>query len=166
MKTSAAALALLAALALAGCAPTAPEATPEPAASAPGTCTGVEVVVDFGVLDAPSVNECVDAGPAPAALDAAGVTTEGTVDWGDQVVCRVNDRPAADETVEVDGQEPFVEACQSMPAATAYWSLWVKLSADGEWEYAQEGLSTLELEPGQSVGLVYTTGTESTPPGS
>ncbi|MFZ2964287.1 MAG: hypothetical protein WA006_06350 [Rhodoglobus sp.] len=164
MKTSAAALALLAAIALAGCAPTAPEPTPAPAES--GACAGVEVVVDFGVLDAPSIDECVDAGPAADAVADAGVTTEGTVDWGDQIVCRVNDRPAADETVEVEGQEPFVEACQSMPAATAYWSLWVKLSADGEWEYAQEGLSTLELEPGQAVGLVYTTGTESTPPGS
>jgi hypothetical protein len=159
-----AALALLAALALAGCASAAPLATPTPAA--PDACAGVEVVVDFGVLDAPSIDECVDAGPAVDTVADAGVTTEGTVDWGDQIVCRVDGRPAADETVEVDGAEPFVEACQSMPAATAYWALWVKLSADGEWEYAQEGLSTLQLEPGQSVGLVYTTGTESTPPSS
>lgn len=166
MKTPAAAILLISALALAGCVPTAPEATPAPAESSSDACAGVEVVVDFGVLDAPSVDECADAGPAADAVEAAGVTTEGTVDWGDQIVCRVNDRPAADETVEVEGAEPFVEACQSMPAATAYWSLWVKLSAGGEWEYAQEGLSTLELEPGQSVGLVYTTGTESTPPGS
>jgi hypothetical protein len=164
MKTSAVALALLAALALAGCAQTTPQATPEPAAA--DACAGVEVVVDFGVLDAPPVNACVDAGPAVNAVADAGVTTEGTVDWGDQIVCRVDGRPAADETVEVEGAEPFVEACQSMPAATAYWSLWVKPSTDGEWEYAQEGLSTLKLEPGQSVGLVYTTGTESTPPSS
>lgn len=165
MKISVAAAVLLAALTLAGCAPTAPEAAPEPVESAAG-CAGVEVVVDFGVLDAPSVNECVDAGAAADAVADAGVTTEGTVDWGNQIVCRVDGRPAADETVEVEGAEPFVEACQSMPAATAYWALWVKLAADDEWEYAQEGLSTLQLEPGQSVGLVYTTGTESTPPSS
>ncbi|MDF1477506.1 hypothetical protein PYV02_00245 [Leifsonia sp. H3M29-4] len=164
MKTSLAAIALLAALALSGCATTAPEAAPSP--SATDECAGVQVVVDFGVLDAPSVNACVDAGAAADAVADAGITTEGTVDWGDQIVCRVDGRPAADETVEVDGAEPFVEACQSMPAATAYWALWVKLAADAEWEYAQEGLSTLQLDAGQSVGLVYTTGTESTPPSS
>ena len=162
MKTPAA-LALLAALALAGCAQATPDVAPTPVAS--DACGGVEVVVDFGLLDAPSVNECVDAGPAVNAMADAGVTTEGTVDWGDQIVCRVDGRPAADETVEVEGAEPFIEACQSMPAAIAYWALWVKSAADAEWEYAQEGLATLELEAGQSVGLVYTTGTESTPPG-
>jgi hypothetical protein len=51
-----------------------------------------------------------------------------------------------------------------MPVATAYWALWVKNSPDGEWEYALEGVGTLELEAGQSVGLVYTAGLESVPP--
>jgi hypothetical protein len=164
VKSSPLAVVLLAVLALAGC--TAPAPSPEPATE-PGTdsCAAVTVVVDFGVLEAPAVHECVEADPATAALDAAGVATEGTVDWGDQVVCRVNERPGEDETVTVDGQEPFIEACQSMPAATAYWALWVKTAADAEWEYAQEGLATLQLQAGQSVGLVYTTGSDSTPPG-
>ena len=88
MKTSLAAVALLAALALAGCAPTAQETAPTPTAS--DACAGVEVVVDFGVLDAPSVNACVDAGPAVDAVADADITTEGTVEWGDQIVCRVD----------------------------------------------------------------------------
>ena len=165
MKSTLAALPLLALLALSGCAASAPAAIATPAASAT-SCAGVQVVVDFGVLAAPSVKGCGGAGPAAAAVAAAGVRTEGTVDWGDQVVCRVNGRPAPGETVTVPGQAAFVEACQSMPAATAYWALWVKSSPDAQWEYAQEGLGTLQVSAGESVGLVYTAGTESTPPGN
>jgi hypothetical protein len=53
-----------------------------------------------------------------------------------------------------------------MPPAYAYWALWVKATPDADWAYAQEGIGTLEVEPGQSVGLVYTTGTETPTPGS
>ena len=169
VKLTLAALPLLAALALSGCAAVAPAATPTPTASptaeaSSGPCAEVTIVVDFGVLDAPSIEACATAGPAADAVNDADIATEGTVDFGDQVVCRVNDRPAADETVVVEGQPSFVESCQSMPAATAYWALWVKASPDAEWEYAQEGLGTLALKSGESVGLVYTAGTESTPP--
>lgn len=132
-------------------------------------CAGVTVVVDFGTLDADSVTECVDTTEAIAAsesLATTGVTTEGSVDYGDAIVCRVNDRPAADETVEVEGQESFTETCASMPPAYAYWALWLKATPDADWDYAPEGLGTLEVEPGQSVGLVYTTGTETPTPGS
>jgi hypothetical protein len=176
--TALATLTLVGALALSGCAADVPETDTTPAASATataapadGSCTGVSVVVDFGALDAPEITDCVDTGTvdtiaAGTALETAGVATEGTVEWGDQVVCRVNDRPAADETIEVGGETPFTESCESMPAAAAYWALWVKPSADADWEYAQEGLGSLELEPGQSVGLVFTTGTETPTPGS
>ncbi|CAN5184587.1 hypothetical protein BH11ACT4_BH11ACT4_25520 [soil metagenome] len=171
MNRSLALFPLLVVLALAGCAAVGQAATPTPAATAGAgtTCaddTGVSVVVDFGVLAAPSIDACVDAGPAADALKAAGISTEGTVAYGDQVVCRVDDRPGPNETVTVAGQAPFVEACQSMPAATAYWALWVKNSRSGEWEYAQEGLGTLQVKDGQSLGLVYTAGTDSTPPSS
>jgi hypothetical protein len=67
------------------------------------------------------------------------------------VICRVDDQPA-----------PDVESCDTLPA-DAYWALWVK-DADGEWGYAEEGVATLQLEAGQSVGLVYTEGTDSVPP--
>ncbi|SEN78584.1 hypothetical protein E3O25_14000 [Cryobacterium sp. TMT1-3] len=166
------ALVLLAALS--GCATTATGAGAGSSASAttaasPADCTGVTVVVDFGTLDADTVTDCVAATEAIAAsesLATIGVTTEGSVEYGDQIVCRVNDRPAADETVVVEGQESFTETCSSMPPAYAYWALWVKASPDADWDYAMEGLGTLEVEPGQSVGLVYTTGTETPTPGS
>lgn len=172
--TALATLTLVGALALSGCATGVPETGTTPAAtSAPadGACAGVSVIVDFGALDAPEITDCVDTGAADTiaastVMETAGVATEGTVEWGDQVVCRVNDRPAADETIEVAGEAPFTESCESMPAAAAYWALWVKPTADADWEYAQEGLGSLELEPGQSVGLVFTTGTETPTPGS
>ncbi|MBB5640711.1 hypothetical protein [Cryobacterium roopkundense] len=66
----------------------------------------------------------------------------------------------------MEGEESFTESCDSMPPAYAYWSLWVKSSADADWEYAQEGLGTLQLAPGASVGLRYTTGTDTPTPGS
>ncbi|MDJ0349723.1 hypothetical protein [Cryobacterium sp. PH29-G1] len=170
------ALVLLAALS--GCATTDTGAGSTASATATATadaeasaddCAGVSVVVDFGTLDADTVTECVDATQpiaATAALATTGVTTEGSVEYGDQIVCRVNDRPAADETIEVEGQPAFTESCASMPPAYAYWALWVKASPDADWDYAQEGLGTLETQPGQSVGLVYTTGTEAPTPGS
>jgi hypothetical protein len=168
--------AVLGALLLSGCAagsPTSPAS--EPAATSTSTdaasspddgCAGVTVVADFGILDAPAVDVCVDSDKAILASEAiatAGVTTEGNADYGDAVVCRVDGRPAADETVTVDGQEPFIEPCSSMSPAYAFWALWVKPAADAEWGFAMEGLATLKAEPGQSIGLVYTTGTGTDP---
>ncbi|CAN5215766.1 hypothetical protein BH09ACT5_BH09ACT5_06540 [soil metagenome] len=155
---------LVVVLALAGCASSAPSSTPEPEASAsPGVCEQVTVVVDFGPLDRPALEACAGAGVAADVLEEAGITTEGTADYGDQVVCRVNDEPAPDETVAIEGQAPFVESCASLSSA-AYWGLWIKTAPDAEWEFAQEGVTTQELADGQSFGLVYTPGTESNPP--
>lgn len=140
----------LGAFALSGCA-----AASSPTPSDTSAACEVAVVVNFGPLDEPSVDGCAAAGPATDVLAAAGVTTEGTVDYGDQVVCRVNGQPSPDEEVVLEGEEPFVETCQTLNDF-AYWALWVKTAADADWEYAQEGVATLELAPGQSVGLVYT----------
>ncbi|TFD54009.1 hypothetical protein E3T55_04805 [Cryobacterium frigoriphilum] len=175
------ALALIAALALSGCAQPAPSTAPltstaesntaesSTAESSTADCSGVSVVVDFGTLKADPLTECVDADGALAAsavMQTAGISTEGTVEYGDQIVCRVNDRPAADETVEVAGEASFTESCASMPAAYAYWALWVKSTPDADWAYAQEGLGSLQTAPGETLGLVYTTGTETPTPGS
>src|SRR5690606_10435667 len=110
----------LLALALAGCTGAVPETNPTDS----DVACDVTVVVDFGVLDESSIEAGGPAGPAQDVLADAGVATEGTVDYGDQIVCRVNDRPATDETVTVEGAAPFTEPCLSMPVATAYWALW------------------------------------------
>jgi len=91
-------------------------------------------------------------GVALETLKAAKVATQGSGDYGDQVVCRVDNHPTVAE-----------ESCAKLPSA-AYWALWVKSSPDAKWAYAQEGVATLKLTPGESVGLVYTHGTDSTPP--
>ncbi len=119
---------------------------------------GITVAVDASALeDGDSKAWCIDTDETLAAADAltlVNVTTEGTDEYGDQVVCRVNGVPAEDLALPAADGSDYFETCESMPAANAYWSLWVK-PAGGEWGYAEEGLSTLELEPGESLELLF-----------
>ncbi|BCW77493.1 hypothetical protein NicSoilB11_38180 [Arthrobacter sp. NicSoilB11] len=156
-------------LTLAGC--STPAAT-QPRASAPassasasaasttaGPCAGVKVIVDSGALKqaAADTSTCVSVdGPTVASkvLDEAKVKTEGTTQYPNEIVCRVNGVPAADFDIKhKDGT--YREECKGMPAAFAYWGLWVK-PASGEWAYAQEGLATLKVSPGESLELLFT----------
>jgi hypothetical protein len=129
-------------LALAGCAGTGhagatPSASTSASASASaGPCAEVTVIVDFGTFDSPAIRACGTAGVALDTLKAAKVSTEGSGDYGDAVVCRVDNHPT-----------PAEESCAKLPS-DAYWALWVKSSADGKWEYAQEGVATLKLTAG------------------
>lgn len=117
------------------------------------------VVVDASALEEdPAQERCVITEEpliAAEALTLAGVETEGTVEYGDQVVCRVDGVPAEDTAIPAADGSDYFETCQAMPAAFAYWSVWLK-TAGGEWGYAQEGLSTLELQPGDAVELLFT----------
>jgi len=132
---------------------------------------GVTVVVDASALgDADDVSNtwCVSADDTTVAADAftaTGVTTEGTDQYGDQVVCRVNGLPAEDQAIPAADGSDYFEKCETMPAAFAYWSLWVK-PAGGEWNYAQEGLATQPLEPGDAVELLFTLNGEPAAPAS
>jgi hypothetical protein len=141
-------------------------------AAATGECTGgegVSVVVDSSALEDGGVEQwCVPADETLVAADAlagAGVETEGTEEYGDQVVCRVDGVPAEDTVIPAEDGSEYFEACEAMPAAHAYWSLWVK-PAGGEWGYAQEGLPTLRLEPGDAVELLFTLNGEPATPTS
>lgn len=138
-------------------APTPTATASSSAASEP--CAGVKVIVDSGALKqaAADTSVCVPVdAPTPASkvLDEAKVKTEGTAEYPKELVCRVNGVPAADLDIAHKGGT-YREACSKMPAAFAYWALWVK-PASGEWAYAQEGLSTLKVSPGQSLELLYT----------
>ena len=151
---------LVAALALAGCA--SGSGAPSPTATRSASCA-VSVVVDFGVLGKSAIKKCAAAGAASAVLASAGIQTKGTDDYGNKVVCRVNDEPSPTESVTIPGQAPFVESCHTLNSV-AYWALWVKPKAGAKWAYATKGVDSLQLTKGQSVGLVYTAGTDSTPP--
>lgn len=136
----------------------APTATAS-SSSASEPCAGVKVIVDSGALKqaAADTSVCVPVdAPTPASkvLDEAKVKTEGTAEYPKELVCRVNGVPAADLDIAHKGGT-YREKCSKMPAAFAYWALWVK-PASGDWAYAQEGLSTLKVSPGQSLELLYT----------
>ena len=152
---------------LAACsAPANQPAASEPASSAAsspsasdGPCSGVKVIVDSGSLKQAAADKsvCVPveaATPASKVLAEADIKTVGTEQYPNELVCRVNGVPAADFDITHKGGT-YREECKGMPAAFAYWSLWTK-PASGEWAYAQEGLATLKVNPGESLELLYT----------
>jgi hypothetical protein len=125
--------------------------------------------VQFGLLGASEIDACAKTSTAITAADAlkaVKVTTEGTQKYGNGVVCRVNGEPSASKPIEVPGHDAYTEKCQDMPAAFAYWAVWVRDSAAGQWDYAQNGVDTEQLQPGQTLGLKFSTGTDTTPPSS
>ncbi|MFT4260399.1 hypothetical protein [Microbacterium sp.] len=164
------------AFALGGCASAAPApASPsESASSAPAddvACAGVTVVIDTGdleVTDDPSDEVCVETEETILGTDAiaaAGFTTEGTATYPEDVVCRVDGVPSAETELTGDDGAPYHEACANMPPAAAYWGLWVK-PVGGVWDYAQTSLPTLQLNPGDSVQLLFTVNGEPAAPAS
>ncbi|MET4156629.1 hypothetical protein [Agromyces sp. PvR057] len=180
-RALAATAALLLTLTLAACAPSdgAPTESPTESASASteagadgdgDACAGVEVVVELSAAieldESPAGVTCIEADAPIAASDAvaeAGLTTEGTEEYGDQVVCRVDGVPAEDFAITAPDGTDYFETCASMPAAFAYWSLWTQ-PVDGEWGYAQEGLATLQVQPGERLALLFTVNDEPAAP--
>lgn len=143
-------------------------ATASATATATGTapsevepCDGVSVIVDFGALDAPGVRGCapVESRDSVSGLDAlvaAGVSIEGTAQWGTAFVCRVDGRPGAEEDIVLPDGQLVRESCARTPSQQAYWSLW---HADqSEWRYATTGIGDLDLAAGDTLALVFTTG--------
>jgi hypothetical protein len=133
-----------------------------------GDCDGVVVEVNFGTMQAEQISSCIafegDEILAKDALTQAAVEIEGTVTYPDQIVCRVNGLPSATEPLEIEGQEPHLEACADMPPEFAYWALWVKSDEVSQWEYATEGAATLKLSRGQAVGLAFASGDQAPTP--
>jgi hypothetical protein len=165
MRTFSAVFVLTTVIALSGC------QSPSEGQFSQGTpedCSGVVLEVNYGVLSAERAVGCVeftdDTALAKDILAFAGFATEGTGTYGDQIVCRVNGLPSATEAFQVEGQEPHLESCADMPPAFAYWALWVKADQGSPWAYAEEGVGTLMVEQGSSLGLVFSTGGETPTP--
>lgn len=150
------ALISIALVTLTGCAPE-EVYTGDTAYIVSGQCAGVEVAVNYGGL-AKRSSYCVEVSEPTAAsevLRLAKIEVEGTDSYPDQIVCRVNGLPSESEAIDIPGSEPHLETCEDMPPEFAYWALWVKGDSMQEWEYASEGIGTLVLEPGSSIGLAF-----------
>lgn len=118
----------------------------------------MQVIVDSGALkqDAADTSTCVDISEptlASAVLSDADVEIEGTAKYPTSFACRVNGVPAEDFDIKHKGGT-IREACDDKNTVS-YWALWVKPAA-GTWGYAQEGLDSLKLNPGESLELLYT----------
>lgn len=126
----------------------------------PGYCPdddGVTVVVDFGDLGDDVIVRCAPGDEDRNGLEAlqdAGFDIEGVQRYGASVACRIEGRPAPDESLDVAGQDGYREACVDMPPASAYWSYW---SADdgGDWAYSQWGLKSRDAIEGGFEGWSY-----------
>jgi hypothetical protein len=113
----------------------------------------VNVYVDYGTLDNKSKHTtCIgvhDKSDALTILKKANYKIQGTIKYGDAVVCRVNNLP-----------DPSVETCETMPPADAYWAVIVKKKQVvpfpiNEWGWAQKGINETYLYAGDSIGLVW-----------
>ncbi|MEY4458621.1 MAG: hypothetical protein RIS25_1214 [Actinomycetota bacterium] len=149
------------ALTLAGCQSGAPTAV-ETNITTPTVCAGVEIVIDYDLLGANRVEECVaiaegDTITASEALGELGITTEGTADYGDAVICRIDGQPSATEEFTVEGEDPYLETCATMPPAFAYWAMWISTPDAPEWAYAMEGVTTQLVGPGDALGFMFST---------
>jgi hypothetical protein len=112
----------------------------------------VNVYVDFASLEEGKIEKCVPVTGRTTALDileSSGIKIEGTNRWGLAVVCRVNGLPDATR-----------EACDVMPPENAFWAFIYKNKTGAtnlfpKWGWAQEGVSTVYFNPGDSIGLVF-----------
>lgn len=140
-----------------------------------GYCTNdsdVTVVVDFSQLDHPNdgrpdygiVVRCAAApvSSGVTALQQVGFPPEGTTQFGLAYICRVAGRPAADETLIVDGK-PYTEQCQQTPPASAYWGYWTAPNA-GDWTYSSTGAGSHHPIAGGFEGWSFALNGKSVPP--
>jgi hypothetical protein len=116
----------------------------------------VNVYVDYGPLDNNSkVTKCVPVSGKTNALDvlaSANLSTQGTQQYGNAILCRLNGLPIESE-----------ETCEGMPPAESYWAVLVKehrlitlpFDTGAVWGWAQTGINEVYLNPGDSLGLVF-----------
>ena len=113
----------------------------------------INLYVDYG-NNSTVEKKCVSASGKVNSLDLLkthGYNIEGTVKYGNSVVCRVNNFP-----------NNSVEKCQDMPPENAYWAVLVKKNQAlpfprNEWGWAQKGINETFVEPGDHLGLVFST---------
>jgi hypothetical protein len=114
----------------------------------------INLYVDYGPLDGGTkLTKCIDVSTKTIALDVlkkANLEIEGTKKYGLGVVCRVNNLP-----------DEKAESCEIMPPAEAYWAIIIKEKQTipfprKEWGWGQLAVDQQYLNPGDSLGLVWT----------
>lgn len=163
--------ALTAALALSGCAAGENGATSAGAGDGSAgagsitnvsDCAGIEVVVDFGALNEPTVRHCLD---TDTAVTAAQAFIETGVELSESqafagAICRVDGYPADGVVLEYDG-DSYTEDCVNMGPVWAYWGLFID-TGEG-WGYAQEGAASQNVEPGEAIAFAWQFGDTAEP---
>lgn len=117
----------------------------------------INLYVDYGSLDnKKKTSECIEQDNINALdfIKKAGYTTEGTIKYGDAVLCRLNNLPSNKE-----------ESCSEMPPENAYWAVIIKkkqilLLPRNEWGWAEKAINETTLYAGDSIGLVFSTNGE------
>ncbi len=147
-------------LGLAGVVGASPTHAVDDSQGTPGPCPdddGVTVVVDFQQLGGDTVVRCAPGSDPRLALDVlddAGFQVEGVARWGDGFVCRIENRPAADEELPIEGDDDYREACLDTPPASGYWSYWYA-DDGGDWQYSPYGVKNREVQPGGFEGWSF-----------
>jgi len=136
--------------------------------SAQTTDKCVNVVIDYGVLDAAAkpYEKCIQTQGEITALELmenSNFKIQGTDKYGTAVVCRLNNLPKADEPIGIKGHEDYIESCKEMPAEFAYWAVLEKrkqaipnpADLNTKWAWAEVGVADLKLNHGDSVAFVF-----------
>lgn len=154
--TAALGAALLALGVVAGVPGVAPVGTADAASGRCAPGTGVTVVVDFGGLGGGVPIGCDPSGGGKAAnqvVTAAGFSL--TYVNGQPFVCRIDGKPSAEQ-----------ESCQRTPPSDAYWGLFWSDGKSATWTYSSQGIASLKVPEGGSVGLRWQDGGDREQPGA
>lgn len=137
-----------------------------PLAARSGACTqadvnAVTVVIDFQGLGGGVQQYCAsDLAPGTTgfqALQATGVSIQGTVKDGPTFVCRINSRPGPDQVLSLPNGQSYTESCTNTPPGSAYWSYWWATQG-GSWTYSSQGSSIRQVSFGGYEGWSFALG--------
>ncbi|MDN5893981.1 MAG: hypothetical protein L0H93_08130 [Nocardioides sp.] len=126
----------------------------------PGYCKddkGVTVVVDFGELGGTALVRCNPSTTRGTGLDAlkgAGFQIAGTQRWGESFICRIENRPSAQEELPITGNAGYRERCVDTPPTGGYWSYW-HAGNNCSWTYSKWGVKNRDFVPGGFEGWSF-----------
>jgi hypothetical protein len=117
---------------------------------------GVTVVVDFGSLGGGIQQRCDSNGGGRAASEVMSATGFSlTYVTGQAFVCRIDGLPTPED-----------ESCARTPPSDAYWGLFWSDGDPATWIYSSEGVASLEVPEGGSIGWRFQNGGGRTVPGA